>query len=73
MVFLLFTLVAKKRMLHEEDMMHDNQKNNYKTTEREEPHTVTLAEGNFSARNLVLTPTEQPISKISLIVEPPEY
>lgn len=29
--------------------------------------TTVLAEGNFSARYLVLTPTEQPISRMSLI------
>jgi len=35
--------------------------------------TVTLAEGNLSARNLVLTPTEHPISRMSLIMVVPEY
>lgn len=36
--------------------------------------TTTLAEGNFSARNLELTPTEQPMSRMSLISHLfPEY
>lgn len=61
-------------MLYEEDWMNDKQKKkNHKKTDGEEPPTVTLAEGNLSASNLVLTPTEQPISRISLIPESPEY
>lgn len=34
---------------------------------------MTLAKGNLSARNFVLTPTEHPISRMSPIVEFPEY
>jgi hypothetical protein len=36
--------------------------------------TTTPAAGNFSARNLELTPTEQPMSRMSLITHlSPEY
>jgi len=67
------TPVAIELLVATHKQIQASQKIAHKKSKADVILTITLARGNLSARNLVLTPTEQPTSRMSAIPRPPEF